>query len=48
MMGLYFGALLLWTGNLLIPIAAHAAYDATQLIITGWRDQPEGAEGDGD
>jgi membrane protease YdiL (CAAX protease family) len=41
MMGLYFGALLLWTGNLLIPIAAHAAYDAAQLIITGWRDESE-------
>src|SRR6056297_1886046 len=32
-MGVYFGALVLWTGNLLVPIVAHAAYDAIQLII---------------
>lgn len=30
-MGLYFGALLILTGNLLIPITAHALYDAVQL-----------------
>ncbi|QDT09849.1 CPBP family intramembrane glutamic endopeptidase [Stieleria marina] len=36
-MGLYFGALLIWTENLLVPIAAHAAYDAVQLIISGRR-----------
>jgi membrane protease YdiL (CAAX protease family) len=34
-MGLYFGLLLIWTENLLVPIAAHAAYDAVQLIISG-------------
>jgi len=34
LMGMYFGALVLYTGNLLIPIAAHAAYDAVQLIMT--------------
>ena len=34
LMGLYFGALVLLTDNLLIPIAAHAAYDAVQLIMT--------------
>ena len=33
LMGLYFGALLLWTGNLLVPITAHAAYDAAQLLM---------------
>lgn len=33
-MGLYFGALVLLTGNLLIPIVAHAAYDAVQLTMT--------------
>ncbi len=41
LMGLYFGFLVLWTGNLLIPIAAHAAYDAAQLIITGRREAEE-------
>ena len=41
LMGLYFGFLVLWTGNLLIPIAAHAAYDAAQLIITGHREETE-------
>ncbi|NND99851.1 MAG: CPBP family intramembrane metalloprotease [Pirellulaceae bacterium] len=35
LMGLYFGLLLIYTGNLLVPIAAHAAYDAAQLILTG-------------
>ncbi len=33
LMGLYFGALVLVTGNLLVPIAAHATYDAVQLIM---------------
>ncbi len=32
-MGLYFGALVLLTGNLLIPIVAHATYDAVQLMV---------------
>ncbi len=32
-MVLYFGGLLLWTDNLLVPIVAHAAYDAVQLIM---------------
>lgn len=31
LMGFYFGALLLLSGNLLIPIIAHALYDAVQL-----------------
>ncbi|MEM6364820.1 MAG: CPBP family intramembrane glutamic endopeptidase [Planctomycetota bacterium] len=30
-MGLYFGILLIVTGNLLVPITAHALYDAIQL-----------------
>ncbi len=30
--GLYLGALVIWTGNLLVPIAAHAAYDAIHLV----------------
>ncbi|TWU38455.1 CPBP family intramembrane glutamic endopeptidase [Novipirellula artificiosorum] len=33
LMGLYFGVLLLWTENLLIPIMAHATYDAFQLLM---------------
>lgn len=33
-MGLYFGGLVLWTGNLLIPITAHATYDAVQMLMT--------------
>lgn len=31
LMGLYFGALVLLSGNLMIPIIAHALYDAIQL-----------------
>lgn len=34
LMGIYFGALAIYTGNLLVPIAAHATYDAAQLIMT--------------
>jgi membrane protease YdiL (CAAX protease family) len=34
LMGLYFGALVVYTENLLIPIVAHGAYDAAQLIST--------------
>ena len=33
LMGVYFGALVIWSGNLLVPITAHAAYDAAQLLI---------------
>ena len=33
-MGLYFGGLLIWSENLLIPIFAHAVYDAIQLLMT--------------
>ena len=32
-MGLYFGGLVIWTGNLLVPITAHAAYDAAQMLM---------------
>ncbi len=32
-MGLYFSVLLIGTGNLLVPIVAHAAYDAAQLFF---------------
>lgn len=43
-MGLYFGALVLWTGNLLVPIAAHATYDAVQLIMTARNPRVETAD----
>ncbi len=33
LMGLYFGALLIFSGNLMIPIVAHALYDAIQLWV---------------
>ena len=32
-MGLYFGALMLFTDNLLIPIVAHATYNAAQMLM---------------
>ena len=39
--GLYLAALMLWTGNLLIPIVAHAAYDAIQMIVAkAQKDRP--------
>jgi hypothetical protein len=40
-MGLYFGALVLYTENLLVPIAAHATYDAVQLIMTARSERVE-------
>lgn len=42
-MGLYFGCLLIWTGNLLVPIVAHAAYDAVQMILTSYQDRKKSA-----
>jgi membrane protease YdiL (CAAX protease family) len=41
LMGVYFGVLMLWSGNLLVPIAAHAAYDAVQLILTARQSDAE-------
>ena len=38
-MGIYFAVLLVWTENLLIPIAAHAAYDAVQMLIAKARPE---------
>jgi len=43
LMGLYFGGLVLYTGNLLVPIAAHATYDAVQLIMTARQEAREAA-----
>ena len=36
-MGAYFAALMLLTNSLLVPIAAHAAYDAMQLLVSSYR-----------
>jgi len=33
LIGLYLGGIVLWTGNLLIAIAAHTVYDAVHLLI---------------
>ena len=45
-MGLYFGALAIWTGNLLVPITAHAAYDAAQMLMTARADRKAAAQTD--
>ena len=37
-MGIYFGLLLLWTGNLWTPIIAHAVYDFVALLVLTWAD----------
>lgn len=39
LMGLYFGALVIFTGNLLVPIMAHATYDAAHLMLTAHQDR---------
>ncbi|MDB4476657.1 CPBP family intramembrane metalloprotease [bacterium] len=44
LMGLYFGGLVLYTGNLLVPIAAHATYDAVQLILTARNERLEASQ----
>jgi uncharacterized protein len=43
-MGIYFGGLVLYTGNLLVPIAAHATYDAVQLILTARNERREATQ----
>ncbi|QDV61507.1 CPBP family intramembrane glutamic endopeptidase [Crateriforma conspicua] len=42
--GLYLGVLLLLSGNLLIPIAAHATYDAVQLMMTAWQKSSDSVD----
>ncbi len=39
LMGLYFGILMVWSGNLLVPIIAHSAYDAAELLLTSWQSK---------
>ena len=41
LMGVYFATLMILTGNLLVPIVAHAAYDAVQLILTARQTRRE-------
>lgn len=41
LIGLYFGALWLWTGNLLAPVVAHAVYDFFALLYLRRRDNRE-------
>jgi membrane protease YdiL (CAAX protease family) len=38
LMGVYFGLLLVWTGNLWTPILAHAVYDFVALVVLGWAE----------
>lgn len=45
MIGVYLGMILVWTENLLIPIVAHAAYDAVQMIYSRWADGRESESG---
>lgn len=42
LIGVYLGGLVIWTGNLLIAIAAHTAYDAVHLLIArhGFKSKP--------
>ncbi len=39
LMGVYFGILVITSGNLMIAIVAHAVYDAAQLILTARRER---------
>lgn len=51
LIGLYFGLLWLWTGNLLAPITAHAVYDFLALLYLGRRHRarrPQAPSGDSD
>ena len=45
LMGVYFGLLVIFSGNLLIAIVAHAVYDAVQLILTARRERPSESDG---
>lgn len=44
LIGLYLAMLLVWSGNLLVPIAAHAFYDFIQLILATRALKAENAE----
>ncbi len=42
LIGVYLGGLVIWSGNLLVAIAAHAVYDAVHLLIArhGFKSKP--------
>ena len=42
LIGVYLGGLVIWSGNLLVAIAAHAVYDAVHLLIArhGFKAKP--------
>jgi len=42
LIGIYLGGLVIWTGNLLIAMAAHTVYDAVHLLIArhGFKSKP--------
>lgn len=44
LMGVYFGWLFYATGDLLVPIIAHAAYDAVQFLYGAWADSKAAAK----
>jgi len=46
LIGVYLGGLVIWTGNLLIAIAAHTVYDAVHLLIArhGFKSKPSETE----
>ncbi|PAY17801.1 CPBP family intramembrane metalloprotease [Rhodopirellula sp. SM50] len=44
LMGVYFAALMIATDSLLVPIVAHAAYDAAQFLIAKREIEAEAAE----
>lgn len=46
LIGLYFGAVWLWVGNLLVPIVAHAGYDFVALVYLLNRHRRQPAEPD--
>jgi uncharacterized protein len=41
LMGLFFAGILVWSGNLLVPIAAHATYDAVHLLLSKRQQERE-------
>ncbi len=46
LIGVYFGWLLMATGNLLAPITTHAAYDFVALVYLVWSETPRREQGD--
>lgn len=46
LIGIYLGGLVIWSGNLLVAIAAHTVYDAVHLLIArhGFKSKPPETE----